>query len=160
MENLKAKTPGQSAVEARYLVMPHQANPYGTAFGGVIMSWIDMTAGMAAQRHCRREAVTAAIDSIVFKAPIRIGDHVVIKASVNYVSRTSMEVGVRVVSEEPYTGKQAVATKAHLTFVALDENKEPTAVAPIEPETEEEKRRYANAQLRVKTRKELLKKMK
>ncbi len=159
MSDLKAKTPGDSAVETRYLVMPHQANPYGTAFGGVIMSWIDMTAGMAAQRHCRREAVTAAIDSIVFKKPIRIGDHVVIKATVNYVSRTSMEVGVRVTREEPYTGKQAVATKAHLTFVALDENKEPTAVAPIEPRTEDEKRRYANAQMRVKARKELLKKM-
>jgi acyl-CoA hydrolase len=64
------------------------------------------------------------------------------------------------VREHPYSGEQAVATKAHLTFVALDENKEPVAVAPIEPETEEEKRRYANAQLRVKTRKELLKKMK
>jgi len=123
MSDLKPKTPSESAVEARYLVMPHQANPYGTAFGGVIMSWIDMTAGMAAQRHCRREAVTAGIDSIVFKEPIRIGDHVVVKASVNYVSRTSMEVGVRVTREEPYTGKQAVATKAHLTFVALDENK-------------------------------------
>ncbi len=159
MNDLKPKTPGDSAVETRYLVMPHQANPYGTAFGGVIMSWIDMTAGMAAQRHCRREAVTAAIDSIVFKKPIRIGDHVIVKATVNYVSRTSMEVGVRVTREEPYTGKQAVATKAHLTFVALDEKKEPTAVAHIEPQTEEEKRRYTNAKLRVKARKELLKKM-
>ena len=159
MSDLKAKTPGESSVETRYLVMPHQANPYGTAFGGVIMAWIDMTAGMAAQRHCRREAVTAACDSIVFKEPIGIGDHVVIQATVNYVSRTSMEVGVRVTREEPYTGKQAVATKAHLTFVALGEDKKPVVVPPIEPQTDNEKRRYENAKMRVKARKELLKKM-
>lgn len=159
MDGLEPRKPADSRVEARYLVMPHQANPYGTAFGGVIMSWIDMTAGMAAQRHCRREAVTAGCDSIVFKEPIRIGDHVVIQASVNYVSRTSMEVGVRVTREEPYTGQQAVATKAHLTFVALDEGRKPVVVPPIEPDTEDEKRRYENAKTRVKARKELLKKM-
>ena len=159
MSELQAKAPGARSVETRYLVMPHQANPYGTAFGGVIMAWIDMTAGMSAQRHCRREAVTAGCDSIVFKKPIRIGDHVVIKATVNYVSRTSMEVGVRVTREEPYTGAQAVATKAHLTFVALGEDKKPVVVPPIEPQTDNEKRRYANAKMRVKARKELLKKM-
>ena len=159
MTGLQPKTPAESRVETRYLVMPHEANPYGTAFGGVIMSWIDMTAGMAAQRHCRMEAVTAGIDSIVFKKPISIGDHVIIKASVNYVSRTSMEVGVRVIREHPYTGEKAVATKAYLTFVALNENKEPVEITPVQPETENEKRRYNNAKLRVKARKELLKKM-
>ncbi|UCF17051.1 MAG: hypothetical protein JSW59_06230, partial [Phycisphaerales bacterium] len=71
MAQPRAKTPSQSAVETRYLIMPHQANPHGTAFGGVIMAWIDMVAGMAAQRHCGKEVVTAGIDSLAFKEPIR-----------------------------------------------------------------------------------------
>ena len=156
MAELKAKSPGQSTVETRYLVMPHQANPHGTAFGGVIMAWIDMVAGMAAQRHCGREVVTAGIDSLAFKEPVHIGDHVLLRAAVNYVSRSSMEVGVRVTREDAYTGRQVVATTAHLTFVALDKNKKPTLAPPIQPETDKEKRRYANARLRVQARKELL----
>jgi acyl-CoA hydrolase len=159
MTNEKTKSPSQSAVESRYLIMPHQANPHGTVFGGVIVAWIDMVAAMAAQRHCGKEVVTAGIDSLAFKEPIRIGDHVVLRASVNYVSRTSMEVGVQVTREDPYTGENAVATTAHLTFVALDENKKPTPAPPIQPETEQEKRRYENAKLRVRARKEILKKM-
>ena len=139
--------------------MPHQANPYGTAFGGVIMAWIDMIASMAAQRHCGKEVVTASIDSLSFKEPISVGDHVVLKASVNYVGHTSMEVGVRVIREDPYSTKQIIATTAHLTFVALDKNKHPCPVAPILPETVDEKRRYENAKLRVQARKELLRKI-
>jgi len=159
MENQKGKSPRESAVETRYLLMPHQANPQGTAFGGAIVAWIDMVAAMVAQRHCGKEVVTAGIDSLVFKEPIRVGDHVVLKASINYVGRTSMEVGVQVSREDPYSGNRAVATTAHLTFVALDEKKRPTAVPPILPETEQEKKRYENAKLRVKARKELLEKM-
>ena len=159
MDNQKAKTPSQSAVEARYVLMPDQANPSGTAFGGAIMSWIDMVASMAAQRHCGKEVVTAGIDSLNFKEPIHIGDHVVLKASVNYAGRTSIEVGVQVNREDPYSGDSTVATTAHLTFVALDENKKPSSVRPLVPETDDEKRRYANAEIRVKNRKELLRKM-
>lgn len=139
--------------------MPHQANPYGTAFGGVIMAWIDMIASMAAQRHCGKEVVTASIDSLSFREPIRVGDHVVLKACVNYVGHTSMEVGVRVIREDPYSTKQVIATTAHLTFVALDKDKHPCPVAPILPETEDEKRRYENARLRVQARKDLLRKI-
>ena len=109
------KKPSDSAVETRYLLMPEKANPNGTAFGGSIVEWIDMTAAMAAQRHCGKEVVTAAIDSLFFKEPIHIGDHVILKASVNYVGKTSMEVGVQVVKEDPYSGKKVVATTAHLT---------------------------------------------
>jgi len=159
MNNEKGKTPGESAVETRYLVMPHQANPHGTAFGGVIMAWIDMVAAMAAQRHCAKEVVTAGIDSLAFKEPIRIGDHVVLRASINYVSRSSMEVGVQVTREDPYDGHRVIATTAHLTFVALDEDKRPTAAPPILPETEQQKKRYEHAKLRVRARKELLKRM-
>ncbi len=156
---MEGKKPGDSAVESRYLLMPHQANPYGTAFGGVIMAWIDMIASMAAQRHCGKEVVTASIDSLSFKEPICVGDHVVLKAAVNYVGRTSMEVGVRVIREDPYSTKQSIATTAHLTFVALGEDKRPCPVAAVLPETADEKRRYENAKLRVQARKELLKKM-
>lgn len=157
MTNEKGKTPSESAVETRYLVMPQQANPQGTAFGGAIVSWIDMVAAMAGQRHCGCEVVTAEIDTLVFRHPVHIGDHVVLRASVNYVSRSSMEVGVQVTRENPYTGEQIVATTAHLTLVALDENKRPTPVPPLVPQTPEEKRRYEKARLRVQARKERLK---
>jgi acyl-CoA hydrolase len=156
---MEGKKPSDSAVESRYLLMPHQANPYGTAFGGVIIAWIDMIASMAAQRHCGKEVVTASIDSLSFKEPIHVGDHVVLKASVNYVGHTSMEVGVRVIREDPYSTKQIIATKAHLTFVALGKDKHPCPVAQILPETADEKRRYENAKLRVQARKDLLRKI-
>ncbi len=155
MENLTPKKPSQSAVTTRYLVMPGQANPYGTAFGGAIVAWIDMVAAMAAQRHAGKEAVTASIDSILFKEPIYIGDQVVLNASVNYVGRTSMEVGVQVTREDPITNQNVLATTAHLTMVALGEDKKPAVVPPISPQTDDEKRRYENAVIRVKARKEL-----
>jgi acyl-CoA hydrolase len=156
MTSERGKTPSESAVETRYLVMPQQANPQGTAFGGAIVGWIDMTAAMAGQRHCGREVVTAGIDSLVFRQPIRIGDHVILKAVVNYVSRSSMEVGVLVLREDPYTGEQITATTAHLTLVALDEHKRPTTAPPLLPRTPEEKKRYEEAGLRVQARKERL----
>ncbi len=159
MAEAKGKTPRDSAVETRYLVMPHQANPLGTVFGGVIAAWIDMVAGMAAQRHCGTEVVTARIDSLNFVEPVYVGDQVVLKASVNYVGRTSMEVGVKVIRENPYDGRQIKATTAYLTFVALDRDKKPTVVPPIYPQTEEEKNRYENAKLRVQARKDLIAKL-
>ena len=151
--DLTAKTPSQSAVESRYLVMPQHANPFGTAFGGVIMSWIDMAASMAAQKHCGTEVVTVSIDSLSFEQPIRIGDQVVLRACVNYVSRTSMEVGVKVFRENPISNECSPATKAYLTFVAIDTNHRPVPAPPLVPQTEEEKRRAANAALRVRARK-------
>jgi acyl-CoA hydrolase len=158
MANRSRRTSRQSAVETRYLIMPQQANPQGTAFGGVILAWMDMVAAMAAQRHAGCEVVTAGIDSVIFKSPIRIGDHVVLRACVNYVSRSSMEVAVEVTCEDPYTGRQRIATTAYLTFVALDENKRPTPAPPIKPRTQAEKRRYEDAKARVRARKKLLKK--
>jgi acyl-CoA hydrolase len=159
MTNENGKAPSESAVVTRYLVMPHQANPQGTAFGGAIMSWIDMVAAMAAERHCGTEVVTAGIDSMAFKKPVRIGDQVVLKASVNYVSRSSMEVGVQVTRENPCTGEKVIATTAHVTLVALDENKQPTAATAVVPETPDEKRRYERAKQRVQLRKERLRQL-
>ena len=92
------------------------------------MSWIDMVASMAAQRHACTEVVTASIDSLNFKHPIHIGDHAILKASVNYVGTTSMEVGVRVLREDPKTNVRVITTTAHLTFVALDDDRNPTPV--------------------------------
>ena len=156
-----AKSPAESAVESRFLLMPSQANPHGTAFGGAILSAIDMIASMAAQRHCRGMAVTVGIDSITFDEPICIGDQVVCQACVNYAGHTSMEVGVRVIRENPASGLRRIATTAHLIFVAVDEKTHrPISVPAIEPQTEEEKRRYENARTRVKARRELRKKIK
>jgi acyl-CoA hydrolase len=159
MQEKEPKQPSESKVESRYIVMPQHANQYGTAFGGVIVSWIDIVASMAAQKHCGKEAVTAGIDSISFKEPIYIGDHVILKACVNYVGRTSMEVGVHIIKEDVISGKKAEAMTAYLTFVALDEDKKPTPAGPLLPKTAEEKRNYENARMRVQARKELLKKM-
>jgi len=160
MSERKEKTPRESAVETRYVVMPDMANSYGTVFGGKIMSWIDMTAGMVAQRHCEKVAVTAGIDTISFKSPVYVGDHVVLRATVNYVGNSSMEVGVNVIRENPFTGEKVNATTAFLTFVCLDKNGRPTTAPKLRPETDEEKRRYENAKVRVEARKELIRRLK
>lgn len=143
-------------MESHYLVMPQHANHFGIAFGGTIMSWIDMVAAMVAQKHCECEVVTASTDQIAFLAPIRIGDHVVLKASANYVGNKSMEVGVHVSCEDPFTGEAVHATTAYLTFVGLDASKKPTPIPQLEPGTPDEIRRHENARLRMEARKELL----
>lgn len=139
--------------------MPQHANDLGIAFGGTIMSWIDMVAAMVAQRHCGRKVVTVSIDRLSFLAPCHIGDHVLLRSSANYVGHTSMEVGVQVLKECPYTGERVRATTAYLTFVALDRQEKPTAIPPIRPETPDELRRFENARLRVAARKELLRRL-
>ena len=156
MSDRPLKTPRDSAVEARYIVMPQHANDLGIAFGGTIMSWIDMVAAMVAQRHCARKVVTVSIDRMSFLAPCHIGDHVLLRSAVNYVGHTSMEVGVQVLKECPYTGERTRATTAYLTFVALDDRERPTPIAPIRVETPDEVRRCENARIRVAARKELL----
>jgi acyl-CoA hydrolase len=155
----KPKSPAQSSIETRMILMPQDTNQYQTAFGGVIMSWIDMVASMVAQRHSQRVVVTASIDTITFEAPVFIGEHVVLKSSVNYVGNTSMEIGVQVSRENPITGAVQHTTTAYLTFVALDENKKPARVPGLLLTTDEEKRRHENAKIRVQTRKELLGKL-
>lgn len=149
------KTPADSAVETRYLVMPGHANAFGTAFGGTIMGWVDMVAAMAAQKHCGGQVVTAGIDSVAFEKPVHVGDQVVLLAAVNYVSRTSMEVGVKVFGENPTTGARFVATRAFLTLVAIDDDHRPIPAPPLTPKTDQEIRRWNNAAIRVKARKQL-----
>jgi acyl-CoA hydrolase len=147
------KTPSDSAVEMREMVMPNHTNPQNTVFGGTVMSWIDVAAAMVAARHCGRPVVTAHISDIDFIAPIKMGYHVLIQASMNYVGKTSMIIGVKVTSENPYTGECRTTTKAYLTFVALDDLGKPSVVPELRPETEDEVRRFENAQKRVAMKK-------
>lgn len=147
------KSPSESAVEMREMVMPHHTNPQNTVFGGTVMSWIDIAAAMVAARHCGRPVVTAHISDIDFIAPIKMGYHVLIQASLNYVGKTSMIVGVKVTSENPYTGESRTTTKAYLTFVALDDLGRPIVVPELKTETEDEQRRFENAKKRVAMKK-------
>lgn len=152
-KNNEAKTVANSAVEMRQLVMPNHTNPQNSIFGGVVMSWIDMAAAMVAERHSGRPVVTVHIDDISFKAPIKIGDHVLIKASLNYVGKTSMLIGVKVLAENPFTGITRHTTTAYLVFVALDDIGRPLQVNPVIPETEEEKRRFEEGRDRIESMK-------
>ncbi|MBA2405295.1 MAG: acyl-CoA thioesterase [Bdellovibrionales bacterium] len=137
----------------REMVMPHHTNPQNTVFGGTVMSWIDIAAAMVASRHCSRPVVTAHISDIDFIAPVKMGYHVLIQASLNYVGKTSMIVGVKVISENPYTGESRTTTKAYLTFVALDDLGRPVQVPELKYETEDEIRRFENAKKRVAMKK-------
>lgn len=151
----KKKAPSESAVEMREMVMPSHANPHGTIFGGTIMSWIDIAGAMCASKHCNNPVVTVHISDIDFICPIKVGGHVVIRASVNYAGKTSVIIGVKVESENPYTGVIRTTTKAYLTFVAVDDLGRPIPVPQVEPITEDDKRRYKNAEKRVQAQKEL-----
>lgn len=153
MTNLKTKTVKESAVEMRYLVMPNDTNPQNSIFGGVVMSWIDMAAAMVAERHSNRPVVTVHVGDMSFKAPIKIGDHVLIKASINYVGRTSMLVGVKVLAENPFTWITRHTTTAYLTFVALDDIGRPMQVNPIQAESEDEIRRAEEGKIRIENMK-------
>ena len=155
MNTKPAKAPSESAVEMREMVMPNHTNPQNTVFGGTVMGWIDIAAAMVAARHCGKPVVTAHIDDIDFIAPIKMGYHVLIQASLNYVGKSSMIVGVKVTAENPYTGEVRVSTKAYLTFVALDDLGKPVAVPPLKPETPDELRRYENAKKRVQMKRDV-----
>ncbi|RME86302.1 MAG: acyl-CoA thioesterase [Caldilineae bacterium] len=139
------KRASESFVEMTQLVLPSHTNPLGTAFGGQIMAWIDICAGIAAQRHARQIAVTASMDDLHFRSPIRIGEVVILKAQVNRAFHTSMEVGVRVEAENPLTGERRHCSSAYLTFVAIDAEGNRVPIPQLIPETENQKRRYEEA---------------
>lgn len=142
----------ESCHETSELMMPQHANNLGHVFGGVILSLLDRVAAVSAIRHTRENCVTVSVDRVDFREPIYVGDLVVMKASVNFVGRTSMEVGVRVEAEDLATGVRRHTNSCYLTFVAIDENHRPKAVAPVVPETDDEKRRYQAAQERRRRR--------
>ena len=123
-------------------MMPEDANIRGNVYGGTIMKLMDEIAGTVAARHCRSNVVTASIDTMNFYKPVYIGNLLILKSSVNYVSRTSMEVGVRIEAEDLVTGNVVYTGSSYLSFVALDEHGKPCLIPEIVPETEDEKRRY------------------
>ncbi len=146
--SLTPKTVKSSQVLMSQLVLPGHTNSLGSIFGGVVMSWIDIAGAICAQRHSNKEVVTASIDELHFIAPVKKGWVVNLKSSVNFVSRTSMEVGVRVDAENPKTGETFHTVTAYLTFVALGEDGKPSAVPSLNLESDDEKRRFEEASAR------------
>lgn len=142
---MEGKPVRESASEYSEFALPNDANGLGNVLGGKVMHLVDLAAATAAIRHARRPAVTASVDSLNFLHPIRIGQLMILHASVNRAFRTSMEVGVKVLAEDILTGQRLHTCSAYLTFVALDENRKATPVPPVIPETEEERRRYRQA---------------
>lgn len=135
-------------------VFPPDTNNHNTLFGGKLMSMIDDIASIAAKRHSRKDVVTASTDSVDFLHPIHAGDSVCLESYVSYTGRTSMEVFVKVVTENLKTGDRKVAATSFLTFVALDDNGHPAEVPPVFPESEEEKTLFTSAENRAIHRKE------
>ena len=152
MASTDAKLPGKrvadSSVITAQMMIPQDANPAGNVHGGVVVKIIDEAAGVVAARHARTNVVTASIDRMDFHHPIFVGDLLFFKASLNYVGRTSMEIGVRVEAENLMTGEVRHAASAYLTFVALDGEGRPAAVPPLIVETGDERRRNGEAKAR------------
>jgi len=142
---MEGKPVRESQSEYSELALPNDANGLGNVLGGKVMHLVDLAGAMAAIRHARRPVVTLSVDRLQFLHPVRIGELLVLRSSVNRVFRTSMEVGVKVTTENLMTGEQRHTCSAYLTFVALDEKRRPTAIGTVIPETEEEKRRYEEA---------------
>lgn len=134
-------------------VFPPDTNYFGTLFGGKLMAHIDDVASISATRFARNPTVTASTDSVDFIRPIKVGDTVTLKAMVTYTGRSSMEVFVRVTSENLVTGSEEVAALSFLTFVAIDQNGKPVEVGEVVPETEEEKWLFETAPARSTYRK-------
>lgn len=143
--NEYSKTPSQSATTMIRIMMPMDVNVAGNVFGGTILRLIDEVASIVAFRHARSNVVTASIDRMDFHSPVYIGDFLRLIASVNYVPRTSMEIGVRVEAENPITGERRHTGTCYLTYVALDKSGKPKSVPTLIPETEDERRRWVEA---------------
>lgn len=142
MTEKSPKPMAASRVTLTQLMLPHHANAIGHVHGGVIMKMVDETAAIAAMRHARRLCVTVAIDSMTFRERVEVGELLSCTAMVNYVGRTSMEVGVKVSAENPITGETSHTNSAYLVFVALGEDDSPCSVPELILDSDEAKRRY------------------
>ncbi len=149
---MKGKTVKESHVIMSQIMTPQDVNPSGNVHGGVIMKLIDTAAGVVANRHVRGNAVTASIDRLDFHHPVYVGDLITLKASLNYVGTTSMEIGVRAEAENIITGNARHTASAYLTYVALDEEGRPKPAPALILESEEEIRRNREAQARREVR--------
>ena len=144
-ESLNPRPVADSISEMVELVLPNDANPLGALLGGRLMHWIDLAGALAAHRHSRSYVVTASTDHLDFLIPVRVGDLVIFKSSVNRVYRTSMEVGVKVFVESYFTGERRHVSSAYLPFVAIDRHGRKLPVVPVIPETADEIRRFEDA---------------
>lgn len=140
-------------LDMNVLMTADMANFGGNVHGGKILSLLDTVAYACASRYSKRYVVTLSVDQMFFKEPIHVGDLVTFKASINYTGRTSMEVGIRVEAEDIRTGRRRHTNSCYFTMVALDDERRPTEVPLLEPETEEERHRYEAAQIRLEQRK-------
>ena len=150
--SLTPKTPRESLTTMVRIMMPMDANNSGNVFGGAILRMVDEVGSVVALKHARTNVVTASVDRMDFYHPVYIGDMLRLSASINFVHRTSMEVGVRVEAENPISGEVRHTGTCFLTYVGLDSNRRPTAIPGLNLETEEDKRRWAEAQERRKAR--------
>ncbi|ULL15768.1 acyl-CoA thioesterase [Paenibacillus sp. H1-7] len=150
---MEAKAASLSRTTMSDIIFPSDTNYHGTMFGGVVMRYIDKIATIASMRHSRRGVVTASSDSLDFLAPVRVGEAILLEAFVSWTHRSSMEVYVKVESENLFTGERKTTATSFLTFVALDDEGKPTPVPAVIPETEEERKLYASAQERYQARK-------
>ena len=142
---MEGKPVRESASEYSEFALPNDANGLGNVLGGKVMHLVDLAGALAGLRHARRPVVTASVDSLHFLHPVHMGELMVLRSSVNRVFRSSMEIGVKVVTEKLRTGERLHTCSAYLTFVALDERGKATQIAPVIPETEEEIRRFREA---------------
>jgi len=145
---MEPKSPADSLAVMTQMILPSDANPLNAAFGGRILEWIDLCAGISAGRHCRHAVVTASMDDLHFHASIRVGWVVTLRARVLAAFRSSMEVGVRVTAENPLTGDHQLTTTALLTFVALDSDGTRATVPPLKLDTDAERAAFQAAHLR------------
>lgn len=157
---MEAKKASESHTSMTELVLPNDTNTFGNLMGGRLMYWMDIAAGMAAGRHCNTPSMTASVDNLSFKNPIKLGNVVHIEAKVCRAFNTSMEINIRVWGEDLLHQYKYESNEAFFTFVALDPNGKPRAVPHVIPETEEEKRLYDGALRRRQLRLVLAGKMK
>ena len=155
---MKKKTVKNTHVIMHELILPNDTNLLGNVLGGRVMHLMDMCAAMSAYKHARTAVVTASVDRLDFLAPAKMGEIMILKSSVNYTGKSSMEVGVRIESENPKTGDIYHTSSAYLTFVSLNENGKPKQVDNINPENDNEIRRFNEGKVRHEERKERLRK--
>jgi acyl-CoA hydrolase len=148
----QGKKPSESEMTTARLMMPTDANVLGNVFGGAIMKYMDEIAAIVAWRHAGKNVVTASIERMNFFAPVYVGDLLILKASVNYVGTTSMEIGVRIEAQDPSSRKGTHAGSCYLTYVALDERGKPTPIPPLNVSSPTERRRFNEALARRKLR--------
>ena len=144
-EQLQARPVSASRTEMTEIVLPQDSNLLGNILGGRVMHLIDIAGAIAAHRHCHRQVVTASVDHLDFLNPVRVGDLIILEARLNRAFHTSMEVGVKVFSEDSKAGTRKHTTQALLTYVALDEAGRPAPVPPLLVESPEDRRRYREA---------------